>query len=53
MKHWNCCEFDKSNLLEASRKLILVGGGTDGSSINIGEQNGMKGKLQKELPWLF
>jgi len=30
-----------------------VDGGTDGASATIAEQNGMKGKLQKELPWLF
>ena len=34
-------------------KPILIGGGTDGASVNIAEQNGMKGKLQRELPWLF
>ena len=41
---------DKSNVLGA--KPILVGGGTDGASVNIAEQNGMKGKLQRELPWV-
>ena len=34
-------------------KPILVGGGTDGASANIADQNGMKGKLQRELPVLF
>ena len=48
-----CSEVSKSNLLEAVGKPILVGGGTDGASVNVGEQNGMKGKLQKEIPWLF
>ena len=37
---------DKSNVLGV--KPILVGGGTDGASVNIAEQNGMKGKLQRE-----
>lgn len=32
---------------------ILVGCGTDGATVNISEQNGMRGKLQKKLPWLF
>ena len=32
---------------------ILVGGGTDGASVNVSEQNGLKGKMQKELPWLY
>ena len=35
-----------------SCKPILIGGGTDGASVNIAEQSGMKGKLQKQLPWL-
>lgn len=34
-------------------KPILIGGGTDGASVNVAEQNGMKGKMQRELPWLF
>ena len=34
-------------------KPILIGGGTDGASVNIAEQNGMKEKIQRELPWLF
>ena len=32
---------------------ILIGGGTDGASVNIAEHNGMKGKMQRELPWLY
>ena len=44
---------NKRCVLETDDKPILVGGGTDGASVNIGEQNGMKGKLQKHLPWLF
>ena len=34
-------------------KPILVGGGTDGASVNISGQNGTKGRMQRELPWLF
>ena len=44
---------DKSNVLGVQSKPVLVGGGTDGASVNIGEQNGMRGKLQKELPWPY
>ena len=44
---------NKSCVLETADKPIFIGGGTDGASVNIGEQNGMKGKLQKHLPWLF
>ena len=33
-------------------KPILIGG-TDGTSVNIAEHSGMKGKLEKQLPWLY
>ena len=32
---------------------VIVGGGTDGASVNVGEQNGMKGILQAAHPWLM
>ncbi len=32
---------------------VLVGCGTDGASANISGQNGMRGKLQAALPWLY
>ena len=45
---------DKDSILSAAvEKPILVGGGTDGASVCIGEHNGMKGKLQSAIPWLF
>lgn len=44
---------NKSCVLETADKPIFIGGGTDRASVNIGEQNGMKGKLQKNLLWLF
>ena len=44
---------DKEDVLEVTGKLVLIRGGTDGASVNIGEQNGMKGKLQEHLPWLY
>ena len=43
---------DQASVLGVEGKPLLVGGGTDGASVNVGEQNGMKGKLQKELSWL-
>ena len=36
-----------------SRVYNSVGGGTDGASVNISGQNGMRGKLCKELPWVY
>ena len=32
---------------------VLVGGGTDGGSVNIAQHNGMRGQMQRALPWLF
>ena len=53
--------FGVSNILQresvlgvaAQGKPILVGGGTDGASVNISSQNGMRGKLCKQLPWFY
>lgn len=43
----------RSSVLGVQHNPVLIGGGTDGASVCIGEHNGMKGKLQRELPWLF
>lgn len=43
----------KANVLRVDDQAILVGGGTDGAAVNIAEQNGMKGTMQRALPWLF
>ena len=42
---------NKTSILSSNP--ILIGRGTDGASVNISGQNGMKGKMQKQLPWLF
>ena len=54
------CELGIENILDQASVLgtddsrpILVGGGTDGASVNIAEQNGMKGQKQRQIPWLF
>ena len=36
-----------------SSKPVLIGGGTDGASINVGQHNSMRAKLQDSLQWLF
>lgn len=47
------------NLLERESVLgvhelpVLVGCGTDGASVNVSGQNGMRGKVQAALPWLY
>ena len=44
---------DKSNVLGVKELPVIVGGATDGVSVNIGQHNGMRGKLLAALPWLF
>ena len=34
-------------------KPVLVGVGTDGASVNVGGINGLRGKIQQELPWIY
>lgn len=36
-----------------STDTVVVGVSTDGASVNIGERNGMKAQLQRNLPWLL
>ncbi len=43
---------DKNGVLGVTDRPILVGAGTDGASVNVAEQNGMKRILQRELPWV-
>jgi len=45
--------FDSEKILEVEGKPVLVGVGTDGASVNISEQNGMRSILQRYHPWLF
>ena len=40
------------NMLSAEGKPVLVGGGTDGASVNVAEHNGMKGMMLSSHPWL-
>ena len=44
---------DRASVLGVKEHTILVGGGTDGAAVNVSEQKGMKGKLQRVMPWLF
>ena len=43
---------ERENVLGVDGFPVLIGCGTDGASVNVAEQNGMKGKLQAALPWL-
>lgn len=44
---------NKQEVLGVEGQPVLVGCGTDGATVNISEQNGMRGRLQRKLPWLF
>ena len=44
---------DKSNVLGVRELPILIGGATDGASVNIGQHKGLRAKLIAALPWLF
>ena len=44
---------DQVNVIGVSGKPVLVGGGTDGASVNIAQHSGMRGKMQSALPWLM
>ena len=44
---------DKDSVLSAIGVLVLVGVGTDGAAVNIGEHRGLKAQMQEALPWLF
>ena len=44
---------DQANVIGVSGKPVLVGGGTDGASVNVAQHSGMRGKMQSALPWLM
>ena len=44
---------NQDSVLGAEGKPVLVGVGTDGATVNVGGQNGLRGQMQRALPWLF
>ena len=44
---------ERESVLSSHDLPVLVGCGTDGASVNVSGQNGMRGKLQASLPWLY
>ena len=44
-------EVTVDNILQGD-KPVLIGGGTDGASVNVGIHSGMKTKMQEVIPWL-
>ena len=44
---------NRENVIGVQGHPVLIGCDTDGASVNVPDQNGMRGKLQGALPWLF
>ena len=44
---------DSEECLAVKGHPVLVGIGSDGATVNISDQNGIRGKIQNALPWLF
>ena len=44
---------DRAKVVGVQGHPVRVGGGTNRESVNVSEQNGMRGKLQGVMPWLF
>ena len=44
---------DKADVVGVKGKLIVVGGGTDGATVNVAEDKEMKCRMKIALPWLF
>ena len=44
---------DEKSVVNVERKPVLVGGGTDGASVNIARHNGLKGQIQNAIPWFY
>ena len=40
------------SVLGVSGRPVLVGGGSDGATVNIADRGGLKGMMQHSLPWL-
>ena len=44
---------ERGSVLSSCELPVLFGCGTDGASVNVSHQNGMRGKLQAVLTWLY
>ena len=44
---------DKGSVLSVEGKPVLVGIGTDGAAVNLGKKTGLRGQVQRALPWVF
>ncbi len=46
-------DISSQNISEVTNHPILIGIGTDGASVNVGEVNGMKGMVHRANGWIF
>lgn len=44
---------DQDSVVGVSTKPVLIGIGTDGATVNVGAHTGLRGQMQRALPWLF
>ena len=44
---------DKESILNTEARPVLIDGGTDGASVNVGVHNGMRARMQDTLRWLY
>lgn len=44
---------DQDTVLGVCNMPVLVGGGSDGATVNVAESNGLKGTIQRAPPWLY
>ena len=44
---------DQDSVLRVEGQLVLFGVGTDGATVNVAGQNGLRGQMQRAIPWLF
>ena len=43
---------NQESVLGVSNRPVLVGGGSDGATVNLADRSGLKGMMQRSLPWL-
>ena len=44
---------DQDSVLGVGKKPVLIGIGTDGATVNVRAHNGLRGQMQRALPWPF
>ena len=52
MKFMGIEALNVESVLGVSGRPVLVGGGSDGATVNIADSGGLKGMMQRSLPWI-